>query len=229
MNLDPAQEAINSALKGDWGKAVTLNLQILNDVPEDTEALNRLARAYAELGNMKRAKGLAKKVLKIDPFNSIASKSLNKWKVVKTNAKNILVTNQSSTRTFLEEPGRTKITSLLNLGEKKVVASLNTGDELRLNSRGHRVCVTTIDEKYIGRLTDDISARLRNLIKIGNEYEVLVKSAEAGSVKVFIKETKKSERAADIPSFPTEKIEYVSFTPPELVHSRDKISYTEEV
>ncbi|MEK7112986.1 MAG: tetratricopeptide repeat protein, partial [Patescibacteria group bacterium] len=80
MDIDLAQKAVAQALAGNWKEAVKLNHEILKKDPKDVDALNRMARAYAELGNTKRAKGLVEKVLKIDPFNTIASKALKKWK-----------------------------------------------------------------------------------------------------------------------------------------------------
>lgn len=119
---------------------------------------------------------------------------------------------------ILEEPGKTKIISLINLGDSKLIAELDSGDEVKLDSHSHRMAVNTFDGKYMGRLPDDISARLKMLISSGNEYKVYVKCTEANDLKVFIKEIKNK---SDVPSFPIEKIEYTTFTPPELVHKND--------
>ena len=100
-----AQKAIDLALKGDWEKAVEVNLQIAKIAPNDTDALNRLARAYAETGAIPKAKTTAEKVLKIDSVNPIAIRSLEKWKSLKKNDK--LSSTDISSDTFLEEPGTT--------------------------------------------------------------------------------------------------------------------------
>lgn len=228
MVTDPAQEAIVCALKGEWERAIDINEGILSREPEDISALNRLARAHSELGNFKKAKSTAKKVLKIDPFNTIAKKCLQKWNSADGNLNGQLHKTQTNPKTFLEEPGKTKITHLLHLGDNKTLGVLDTGDELILNAFQHRVSVTTHDGNYIGRLTDDLSARLRKLIKNGNKYDVLVKSVEPGSVKVFIRETSRAPKHSDTPSFPPEKIDYVSFTPPELVHQKEIRSQDDE-
>ncbi len=117
---------------------------------------------------------------------------------------------------------------LLHPCDAKVLARLDAGDEVIINTHAHRVTVTTLNGTYIGKLPDDLSVHLRKLIKYGNEYKVLVKSTDACSVKIFIRETKRSKKLADIPSFSTEKIEYISFTPPELVHKKDQIHPTDE-
>ena len=73
-----------------------------------------------------------------------------------------------------------------------------------------------------------MSARLRQLTKYGNEYKVYIKAVTEKDVKIFIRETKRADKLRDIPSFPGEKIEYVSFTPPELVHSKEDFVADEE-
>lgn len=216
MDTDLAQKSVSAALSGNWEEAIKLNLQILKGSPKDVDALNRLSRAYAENCNIKKAKCTCEKVLKIDPFNSIATKAFAKWKAIRSSAG-----KQSSgalVEDFLEEPGKTKIISLMHLGDTKTINELNSGDEVKLDTHSHRVSVNTSDGKYLGRLPDDLSARLRTMIGSGNEYKAFVKCINPQDVKIFIKEIKST---ADVPSFPSEKIEYTSFTPPELVHKND--------
>ncbi len=216
MDTDLAQKSVSAALSGNWEGAIKLNLQILRTSPKDVDALNRLARAYAEHRNMRKAKDTCEKVLKIDPFNSIATKALAKWKDLRSSAGK--QNSGALVEDFLEEPGKTKIISLMHLGDVKTINELDSGDEVKLDTHSHRVSVNTYDGKYLGRLPDDLSARLRTMINSGNEYTVFVKCINPQDVKIFIKETKST---TDVPSFPSEKIEYTSFTPPELVHKND--------
>lgn len=222
-----AQQAISAALKGNWKEAEKLNKEILKKKSKDIDALNRLARAYIELGKINKAKQASKKVLEIDPFNPIATKSLSKWRTLR---KKELTTNDAPTKVemFLEEPGKTKIIDLLHLGDEKVITKLDSGDEVLLNPRRHRVSLTTKEGKYIGRLPDDIAAKIRKLSKIGNKYQTLIKSIQPDEVKVFIRETERSPKLKDIATFSTEKVDYASFTPPELVHKKENIMKSEE-
>ncbi|MCX6705089.1 MAG: tetratricopeptide repeat protein, partial [Candidatus Woesebacteria bacterium] len=210
MDTSASQTAISLALSGKWSEAVKINLEIISDNSEDIDAINRLARAYSELGKPSEAREATKKVLKIDPINPIALKCIEKWKSAECHRSHF--SGPASTETFLEESGKTKLVTLLNLGDDKIFANLDPGEEVRLFSHAHKVSINTIDGKYIGRLPDDLAARLRNLIKAGNKYQVLMKSVDPKEVKVFIRELEKGEKAPDMPSFPTEKIDYVSFT-----------------
>ena len=219
MDIDLAQKAISAALDANWKEAERLNQEILRESPEDVDALNRLSRTMAELGDIKKAKKIAEKALKLDPFNTIASRSLSKWKGLRSSRNAASVISQPDA--FLEEPGKTKMLSLLHLGDAKVIAKLDAGDEVKLTPHNHRVSVVTQEGKYIGRLPDDISARLRKFISLGNRYQTFIKSIGPDDVKVFIREEERAQKLSDTPSFLSEKIDYISFTPPELVHKKE--------
>ena len=216
MDISASQSAIYFALSGDWKEAVRANLEILADAPDDVDSLNRLARAYAELGEISKAAATTKKALEIDPVNPIALRCTEKWKSG-TN-KSPGRTSQNFTETFLEEPGKTKLITLANLGSPETFTNLTPGEEVKLFCHTHKLSVNSIDGKYIGKIPDDLAIRLKKLMKDGNKYQALIKSVNVKEVTVFVREVERGAKAPDIPSFPTEKIDYVSFTPPELVH-----------
>lgn len=217
MNNDLAQKAISSALKGNWKEAIALNKEILKKKKEDVDALNRLAKAYIETGSINNAKSTARKTLRIDPFNKIATKSLEKWKNLKKKEllkKSICMPQEQ----FLEEPGKTRISSLINLGHKKVLVKLDSGEEVNFKTTRHRVSIATNENEYIGRLPDDVAARIGKCVKVGYDYQFFIKSIDSEGVKVFIREVKRSPKLKDSATFSTEKVDYMAHTPPELVH-----------
>ncbi|CAN5290750.1 hypothetical protein BH10PAT1_BH10PAT1_2360 [soil metagenome] len=185
MDSDLAQEAINAALSSAWKQAVILNLKIIKLNPKDVDALNRIAKAHAECGEINKANAATQKVLKIDPANTIAIKAIQKWKDYKSDG-NISSTIISA-NSFIEEPTRTRIVKLINLGETNNINNLDCGDALKMSGHIHRVNVYTKDEKYIGRFPDDIAAKFISLIKLGGTYEVLVKSSSKTHVEVFVR------------------------------------------
>lgn len=208
MEMSLAQKAISLALHGRWPEAIKVNLEILSLNSKDTDSLNRLAKAYAESGKIEDAKKASKQVIEIDPVNVIATRSLEKWQTMKDGE--VRSKSFTSSESFLEDPGKTKILTLVNPGETQIITSLDSGDRVKLLPHPHSIAVVTVDNKYIGKLPDDLAARLRSLIKTGSKYEVIIKSVNTKEVTVFIR--------SDTFSFPTEKLDYVSFTPPELVH-----------
>jgi len=225
---DLVKQAVNAALSGDWKSAVKVNQSLLKQNPKDLEALNRLARAYFETGLKTKAEETYKKVLRIDKFNPIASKSLELLKTSRI-VRGPKKTGAYPPPVFLEEPGLTKTVTLIRPGDPKVISRLHPGDPVMVVPRDHIVSVTSSDNAYLGRLPDDLASRLLPLLKSGNRYHAWIRSQEGG-IKVFIKEIYKSPKHKHIPSFPvTEKLTYAAFTPPELVHTeKPDVSGTEE-
>lgn len=206
MDDELAQIAINCALQSNWHDAIKNNLLILKENKDDVDALNRLSRAYFENGDIAKAKKTSNNVLKIDSTNSIAIKALDKYKHCSP-IKSIKDQISSNITSFIEEPGKTKITTLINLGSENTYSRLSAGDEVLLTPYTHKVSVTTMSGAYIGKLTDDLSARLRRFIKGGNKYIILVKSVNKNAFKVFIKEIKKGKDLKNTDSFPREALE----------------------
>ena len=182
---DLAQQAIAAALASNWKQAVLLNSELIKIDPTDIDALNRLARAYAEDGNLAKAKLSSQKVLKIDKLNPIATKCLAKWKNFKANNGNIR--HVATPSVFIEEPNRTKIINLINLGSAANITNLACGEAVKIIPHMHRVNVMTNDDKLVGRFPDDLAAKFIKLMKLGNSYDVVIKSADENQVKIFVR------------------------------------------
>src|SRR3989344_4236153 len=114
MQNDLAQKAISAAISGNWENAVEINQKILQIDKENIDALNRFAKAYSELGNIVKAKSVSSKVLGLDPYNKIANKCIERWKGLKQGES--VRSHGVTGNLFIEEPGKTKIVSLINLG-----------------------------------------------------------------------------------------------------------------
>lgn len=193
-------QAIQTALEGDWQTAIALNKILISQDPQDIDALNRLAFAYSITGKIKEAKSSYLKVLKIDPLNPIAIRNLKKIKdrVSAFNGSGKMATFINNK--FLEEPGKTKVVELINIAQPKIIENLRTGQSLELNIKRLKIFVQ--DEKqYIGVLPDDIARRLIRFIKGGCTYDAYVKSANQHKVTVFVKELKKVGKYKDLASF----------------------------
>lgn len=198
--------AIDEAIKLNWSKALEINLEIAKEFPGDVPTLNRLAKAYMEIGDLQKCVKTLKSVLKIDKYNPIAIKNLQKAEQIHTKGRlpNKLPTRvMKSACLFIEEPGKTKILRLLNLAPKSVLISINPLDEVNLIPKRHTIQITNAEGKYIGALPDDVAKRLTTLIKGGNKYEAFIKSAEKKEIDIFIRETHKGNKYKNQPSFLT--------------------------
>jgi tetratricopeptide (TPR) repeat protein len=192
-------QAIQTALQGNWQDAIVMNKSLIAENPEDIDALNRLALAYTITGKVKEAKSTYQKVVRIDPLNPIALRNLKKIREKKISL-TARSTNPCISNKFLEEPGKTKVVELVNIAQPKIVEALRTGQMLELSIKRLKIFASE-GKQYIGVLPDDIARRLIKFIKGSCKYEAYVKSATQHKVTIFIKEVKKSTRYKDQPSF----------------------------
>lgn len=202
MDGDLAHQAIAAAIRGEWKIAQNLNRRILDTDSDDLEAMLRLANAACQLGKVKEATATYGKILKIEPQNLFANRAMER---IKTAKKGINLVPHALSTSFLEEPGKTRTVTLIYTAPTKIIASLDTGEPVTIVAKTHRVSITTEGGAYIGRLPDDLSARLLGFIKGGNEYDGAVRSVNEKNVKIFIREIKRCPKFATTPSFPTEE------------------------
>lgn len=185
------EKAIRAALCGDWEAAVEYNLEILEESPQNVAALNRLGRAYTELGQKEVAKDAYEQVLKIDKYDTIATKNLKLLPHQKNNMSSI----ELSTEDFIELPCITKSTILIKVASRDILLGLVCKQKLELLPRTSLVAVMTEDKICIGCLPDDLSLKIKNLIKDGYEYSVCLKGASDNTATIFIREIKRPKRA----------------------------------
>lgn len=195
-------KAIKAMLLGEWQNATSLNKTLLKDNPNDIDTLNRLAYALTIQGKIREAKTIYRKVLKLDMLNQIAIRNIKRlsdftFKKAPKNGPAIKYVNYK----FLEETGKTKIISLINVASPRAIALLAAGQAVQITVKRSKIFIQDQNKQYIGVLPDDIGKRLIKLIKGGNSYEAYIKSANGNSVTIFIKETKRASRYKNYPSF----------------------------
>lgn len=218
-SLDPrVQEAIKAALENNWSRALELNQLLLKKYPDDVDTINRLARSLAETGEINAARKLYQKVLKLDPYNPIASKNLKrllslKNRQVKANHNFSAIKGDI----FLEEPGKTITTVLEDTAMTSVLAVLDTADTVKLTPHRNSVIVVTEDGQRVGKIPEIFAKRIAADLRSGSKFEAFVKSVvisrstkrNGSNVSIFIRETHRSPKVASSP-FP---VEASSFTP----------------
>lgn len=181
-----ARRAIQAALNADWDTAIASNMLLLEEVPEDVEALTRLAYAYQAAGSIDKAKKYAKQALKIEPDHQIAQRILSKCALLKDKGA-VTVTGKVSVTNFLETPGRTKITTLKLLGSPKARANLVVGEELKLECVKRQATVHTQSGKYVGKIPDDVALWVIMKTKMKTVVHAYVKSNVDGTMSILLK------------------------------------------
>lgn len=216
-SLNLPQQAIKAALNGNFESAVKLNKDILKDEPLNIDALNRLAKAYLELGKLNMARKFYGKVLKIDSYNPIASKNIKIIKAISGNESQIIGTHtfQVSSTMFLQEPGKTKVINLLKVAEPQKLSQTYCGMPVQMLVKNRRVTIMDCGGGYLGVLPDDVCHNLIRFIKGGNKYDIFIKSVKVNSLAVLVKETFRSRRFKNQPSF----LETSTFEPRDIIHS----------
>ncbi len=194
---DLHDKAIRAALSGNWELAVELNLEILSDLPQNIPALNRLGRAYTELGQKDAAEDAYTQVLKLDKYDAIATKNLKLLPHQKNNLSEITLVQED----FIELPGITKSTILIKVASRDTLLSLVCKQHLNLLPRTHLVAITTDDKICIGCLPDDLSLKIRDLLSAGYNYSVCLKAASDNTATIFIRELKRPKKPTAGPTF----------------------------
>ena len=76
-------------------------------------------------------------------------------------------------------------------------------EHVTLQVKRMKIFILDGEKQYLGMLPDDVGRRLLDFINGGNEYEAYVKTIDNLRLIVFIKETKRSLRFKNQPSFPS--------------------------
>lgn len=198
------EQAVKAALTQNWLKAVEINKKILKDFPQNIAALNRLGRAHWETGKITQAIQSYKKVLKFDSLNPIANKNLKRLEKGGQNKKKFPKKNNPTPlgKTFLEEPGKTKMVKLVRLAPPATLAQLDNADTVILTIKKRVVSVLSENGNYLGTIPEDLSIRLIRLIKGGNQYQSFIKGVDHQKLEIFIREVFRAKKFFNNPSFP---------------------------
>lgn len=196
------KQAIEAAISADWEKAIKYNHEIIKQDKKNADAHLRLGFAFMQDGNINDARKYYKKALALLPGNRTAQDNLEKIKILETKKIHKSKDVNLNPYLFLDIPGKTKTVTLVNCGQKSVLARLAIGQKLSMIVKKRRVEVRTMDDDYIGCLPDDISKRLTIFIKAGSVFSAYTKETSLKHASVFLKEEKKGRRVAKYMSFP---------------------------
>jgi tetratricopeptide (TPR) repeat protein len=184
------QQAIQAALDSRWDDAVQLNRDLLKIVHPSPETMNRLGKAYSELGQYSEARKSYGESLQLDPENVIARKNLDRLSMINDDA---VVeggpTGRIDPRLFIEEVGKTGVTQLVNLAPAPIRARLTAGDQVYLKIDGHTLYVRDARGETIGQLEAALANRLIKFMQGGNQYAAAITDLSDREVRIIIRET----------------------------------------
>jgi tetratricopeptide (TPR) repeat protein len=193
--------AIQLALEGRWDDAASLNRSIIDLFPTDVDAYNRLGKATTELGRYAEARDAYQKALEVDPLNVIARKNLSRLATLGKEAAPRPATQKLSPHMFIEETGKTSVTTLLR-PNMEIAARMTAGDQVDLVRDNGALVIKSIQGEFIGELELRLAQRLIKLMDSGNQYVAAISGLTDNDVTVFIRETFQHASQAGKLSFP---------------------------
>jgi hypothetical protein len=207
-------DAVQLAIAGKWDDAAKLNKFIIENFGTDEETQNRLGKALSELGKLKDAKAAYEVALKLNPMNSIAKKNAARINALLHQKEGLKVGGTKvDLNLFVEEMGKTVITTLDNPPGSDICSRVAAGDVAELRIDGDGVVAETSRGVKLGLLEAKLARRLIKFMRGGNRYQAGVMSCEGSAVKLIVRETYQDPKFAGKPSFPMRRKREVEFRP----------------
>ncbi|MFQ5860502.1 MAG: tetratricopeptide repeat protein [Dehalococcoidia bacterium] len=204
LRRNKSREAVQLALAGRWEEAVRVNGEILEHFPEDVEALNRLGKAFIELGRYDEAQEAFQRALRYSPHNAIAKKNLSRLTELRANG---TLTPTSAPKVaptlFIEESGKSGTTQLINPAPPHILAKMAAGDAVTLKVVDHSLLVENQEGEYLGQVEPRLGRRLTRLIRGGNCYEAAITSVNRNQIALILREVYRHPSLAGIAPFPS--------------------------
>jgi len=186
-----------------WKEAIAINQNVIESLPTDIDAYNRLGKAYMELGELSKAKEAYHKALELAPNNPIAQKNLDR--IAKLRKARVASTNERSKVSpdlFIAEVRKAGVVGLVNVAAATVLAKMAARDQVYLKISGTQLSVENAAGEYLGQVELPHGFRLAKLMEGGNEYTAAIVSVDDNSVKVIIRETFQHPDQVGRTSFP---------------------------
>jgi hypothetical protein len=114
---------------------------------------------------------------------------------------------------FVEEMGKTVITTLDNPPGSDICSKVAAGDVAELRIDGDGVLAETSRGVKLGLLEPKLARRLIRFMRGGNRYQAGVTSCEGTAVKLIVREIYQDPKFAGKPSFPMRRKREVEFRP----------------
>jgi hypothetical protein len=203
-----SQEAIALAMQSRWQEAVTVNQGIIELLPTDIDAYNRLGRAYMELGEFAKAKDAYSRTIELDPYNSIAQRNLQRLSLLPDSKITVKEERrEASPDLFIGEMGKAGVVNLKDLAPKEVLAKMAAGNQVYLKVRSRQLVVENEQAEYLGLVEPPHGFRLARLIEGGNKYAVAIVNIDNNNARVIIRETFQHPSQVGRLSFPVKAVE----------------------
>ncbi|HEX8599299.1 MAG TPA: tetratricopeptide repeat protein [Chloroflexia bacterium] len=220
------EQAISLAMQNRWPEAADVNRKIIELYPNDADAYNRLGKALMEMGRYRDALTTYQRAIELDPNNIIAKKNVERLvhladkapdprpeRARPQGAASMQPAERINPNIFIEETGKTGLTTLINLGKPEVLLKLTAGDRVDLRVNGNTIEVFDESGQFVGAVEAKLSKRLSGLMEGGNRYTAAVTTVSSKSITIIIRETYQHPSQRGKLSFPPKALPAGAYRP----------------
>jgi hypothetical protein len=219
------ERAIELAMQNRWSEAADINRKIIELYPSDADAYNRLGKALMEMGRYRDALATYQKAIELDPNNVIAKKNVERLVHLADKApasskaappKQAKPSSDGETvqpNIFIEETGKTGLTTLVNLGKKDVRLQVTAGDRVELRINGSALEVYDEEGRLLGSVEPRLAKRIITLSEGGNRYTAAATAVSDSSLSIIIRETYQHPSQRGKLSFPPKALPTGAYRP----------------
>ena len=220
------EKAIALAMQNRWAEAADVNRKIIELYPNDADAYNRLGKALLEMGRYRDALTTYKRAIELDPNNIIAKKNVERLAhlaeqeqpaTAEPAKEAVRPTNGEGERInpniFIEETGKTGLTTLMKPGQHAVLLKLTAGDRVDLRVNGNALEVYDEHAQYVGSVEPKLAKRLIGLLEGGNRYTAAVTTVAGNTITIIIRETYQHPSQRGKFSFPPKALPTGAYRP----------------
>ena len=219
------ERAIELAMQNRWPEAADVNRKIIELYPNDADAYNRLGKALMEMGRYRDALATYQKAIDLDPNNVIAKKNVERLVHLADKApapskspppKQAKVASDGEgiqPNIFIEETGKTGLTTLVNLGMQDARLQVTAGDRVELRINGNALEVYDEAGRLLGNVEPRLAKRIITLSDGGNRYTAAATAASENSLSIIIRETYQHPSQRGKLSFPPKTLPTGAYRP----------------
>ena len=210
LKRQTSKQAIALAMEGRWQESVNVNKNIIESFPNDSEAYNRLGKAYMELGEYTNSKEAYEKALKLDQYNTIAKKNLQRLALLEnTSPAGEGAVEKAPPQLFIEEIGKAGVVNLYQLASPDKLVKMLAGDKVSLKTQDSSLAVYNLRGDYLGLVPAKYGQRLIKLMNGGNKYTAAIVASYDNAISIIIRETYQDPNLSDQVSFPGRRLEEI--------------------
>lgn len=196
------QRAVEHAFASRWQDAVDDNLRLL-ELNREPETLNRIGKAYMEMGEYDQALQYYRETLGLNASNTVAKKNIAQIEYLKNaGSKAQRQRSYGDLQLFIVDGGKTALTRLVDAAGPTVLAQLTIGEKVQIEHDEQRVWVKDSEGRTVGYLEPQLARRVQEMIGAGNRYVAVVAELDADHAKVLLRETYLDSSQRDRVSFP---------------------------